>query len=102
MPLQKLLFSATLTQNPEKLQQLGLYQPRLFSTGLARRGPRDADEDRDSGGKYTFPTGLSVSGARRGGEGATRALGAWPTLCCPHSTITCRAASALSHWPSCT
>lgn len=31
-PLQKLLFSATLTQNPEKLQQLGLYQPRLFSS----------------------------------------------------------------------
>ncbi|XP_049591983.1 ATP-dependent RNA helicase DDX51 isoform X2 [Syngnathus scovelli] len=32
MPLQKLLFSATLTQNPEKLQQLGLHQPRLFSS----------------------------------------------------------------------
>ncbi|XP_038430610.1 ATP-dependent RNA helicase DDX51 isoform X2 [Canis lupus familiaris] len=59
MPLQKLLFSATLTQNPEKLQQLGLYQPRLFSTGLAGRGPRDIDRDGESGGKYTFPTGLS-------------------------------------------
>uniref|UniRef100_A0A8C4MKM5 ATP-dependent RNA helicase n=1 Tax=Equus asinus asinus TaxID=83772 RepID=A0A8C4MKM5_EQUAS len=46
MPLQKLLFSATLTQNPEKLQQLGLHQPRLFSTGL-------------SAGKYTFPAGLT-------------------------------------------
>lgn len=57
MPLQKLLFSATLTQNPEKLQQLGLYQPRLFSTGLAGRGPSDADGD--SGGKYTFPAGLT-------------------------------------------
>lgn len=68
MPLQKLLFSATLTQNPEKLQQLGLYQPRLFSTGLAGRGPSDADGD--SGGKYTFPTGLTVSrvlGEGRGG-----------------------------------
>lgn len=32
MPVQKLLFSATLTQNPEKLQQLGLHQPRLFSS----------------------------------------------------------------------
>ncbi|XP_061646137.1 ATP-dependent RNA helicase DDX51 [Phyllopteryx taeniolatus] len=32
MPLQKLLFSATLTQNPEKLEQLGLHQPRLFSS----------------------------------------------------------------------
>ncbi|ELR59643.1 ATP-dependent RNA helicase DDX51, partial [Bos mutus] len=60
MPLQKLLFSATLTQNPEKLQQLGLYQPRLFSTGSAHRGPSDPDidVDEDSGGKYTFPTGL--------------------------------------------
>ncbi|XP_058995589.1 ATP-dependent RNA helicase DDX51 [Mustela lutreola] len=59
MPLQKLLFSATLTQNPEKLQQLGLHQPWLFSTGLARRDPRDSDADRDSGGKYAFPAGLS-------------------------------------------
>ncbi|KAM9331982.1 ATP-dependent RNA helicase DDX51 [Pholidichthys leucotaenia] len=32
MPLQKLLFSATLTHNPEKLHQLGLHQPRLFSS----------------------------------------------------------------------
>ncbi|XP_061692736.1 ATP-dependent RNA helicase DDX51 isoform X3 [Syngnathoides biaculeatus] len=30
MPLQKLLFSATLTKNPEKLEQLDLHQPRLF------------------------------------------------------------------------
>ncbi|XP_070843371.1 ATP-dependent RNA helicase DDX51 isoform X2 [Chaetodon trifascialis] len=35
MPLQKLLFSATLTHNPEKLQQLGLHQPRLFSSILS-------------------------------------------------------------------
>uniref|UniRef100_A0A9L0R5I0 ATP-dependent RNA helicase n=1 Tax=Equus caballus TaxID=9796 RepID=A0A9L0R5I0_HORSE len=61
MPLQKLLFSATLTQNPEKLQQLGLHQPRLFSTGLAQRGSRDADAEADgeSAGKYTFPAGLT-------------------------------------------
>ncbi|XP_023052624.2 ATP-dependent RNA helicase DDX51 isoform X1 [Piliocolobus tephrosceles] len=57
MPLQKLLFSATLTQNPEKLQQLGLHQPRLFSTGLAHRGLEDTDGDGDSG-KYAFPAGL--------------------------------------------
>ncbi|XP_059750367.1 ATP-dependent RNA helicase DDX51 isoform X1 [Balaenoptera ricei] len=59
MPLQKLLFSATLTQNPEKLQQLGLYRPRLFSTGSVHGGPRDVDGDGDSGGKYTFPAGLT-------------------------------------------
>ncbi|XP_036290212.1 ATP-dependent RNA helicase DDX51 isoform X2 [Pipistrellus kuhlii] len=63
MPLQKLLFSATLTQNPEKLQQLGLHQPWLFSTRAARGAPAgtnvDADADADAGGKYTFPAGLS-------------------------------------------
>ncbi|KAM6165039.1 ATP-dependent RNA helicase DDX51 isoform 2-T2 [Erethizon dorsatum] len=61
MPLQKLLFSATLTQNPEKLQQLGLYQPRLFSTQLAHRAPKDKDTevDRDAEGKYAFPAGLT-------------------------------------------
>lgn len=61
MPLQKLLFSATLTQNPEKLQQLSLYQPRLFSTGSVYRAPSDPgiDVDGDSGGKYTFPIGLT-------------------------------------------
>ncbi|ELW66972.1 ATP-dependent RNA helicase DDX51 [Tupaia chinensis] len=65
MPLQKLLFSATLTQNPEKLQQLGLYQPRLFTTGLPQRSPGDAgaDVDGSSGGKYAFPAGLSPLGA---------------------------------------
>ncbi|XP_053443133.1 ATP-dependent RNA helicase DDX51 isoform X3 [Nycticebus coucang] len=57
MPLQKLLFSATLTQNPEKLQQLGLHQPRLFSTSLACKGPQDGDGD--VGGKYAFPVGLT-------------------------------------------
>lgn len=29
---QKLLFSATLSQDPEKLQQLGLFQPVLFTS----------------------------------------------------------------------
>lgn len=62
MPLQKLLFSATLTQNPEKLQRLGLYQPRLFSTRLGHSGPKDTVEmDGNLGGKYTFPVGLTVS-----------------------------------------
>lgn len=59
MPLQKILFSATLTQNPEKLQRLGLYQPRLFSTKLGHSGPKDTVEmDGNFGGKYTFPVGL--------------------------------------------
>ncbi|XP_007953246.2 ATP-dependent RNA helicase DDX51 [Orycteropus afer afer] len=60
MPLQKLLFSATLTQNPEKLQQLGLYQPQLFSTGLESKGSEGGvDAAEDTGGKYAFPEGLA-------------------------------------------
>ena len=32
LQLQKLLFSATLSQNPEKLEQLKLFQPMLFTS----------------------------------------------------------------------
>ncbi|MBN3296107.1 DDX51 helicase, partial [Amia calva] len=60
MPLQKLLFSATLTQNPEKLQQLGLYQPRLFTSV---HGPRTSLSSSSSAPvpqeKFNFPQGLS-------------------------------------------
>lgn len=83
MPLQKLLFSATLSQNPEKLQQLNLFQPKLFTSvvdggSLPRplgsgesEGEGNKDDrvpDRLSGpggevkgqfvGKYTTPLGL--------------------------------------------
>ncbi|XP_051828541.1 ATP-dependent RNA helicase DDX51 [Antechinus flavipes] len=60
MPLQKLLFSATLTRNPEKLQELGLYQPRLFSTGLeSQESTAQPGIEQDMEGKYAFPAGLS-------------------------------------------
>lgn len=61
MPLQKLLFSATLTQNPEKLQQLGLHQPRLFSSihGSAATTPT-LKQDR-----FDFPQGLTVRADRQ-------------------------------------
>lgn len=56
MPLQKLLFSATLTQNPEKLQQLGLHQPRLFSSIHGSTATTPAlKQDR-----FDFPQGLTV------------------------------------------
>lgn len=80
MPLQKLLFSATLSQNPEKLQQLNLFQPKLFTSvvdggslprPLESEGEGNKDDqvtDRLSGpggevkgqfvGKYTTPLGL--------------------------------------------
>lgn len=94
MPLQKLLFSATLTQNPEKLQQLGLHQPWLFSTRPARGAPAGTDMDVDEGGKYTFPAGLSVSwghGVRGDGEGGSRVLRpSQPHAVPQHHYVPCR------------
>ncbi|XP_037126738.1 ATP-dependent RNA helicase DDX51 isoform X1 [Syngnathus acus] len=62
MPLQKLLFSATLTQNPEKLQQLGLHQPRLFSsTNAAAARPLSTQPTVDSHKleHFDFPQSLT-------------------------------------------
>ncbi|XP_078082930.1 ATP-dependent RNA helicase DDX51 [Mustelus asterias] len=66
MPLQKLLFSATLTQDSEKLQQLALHQPQLFTSNYA---PSELEphmtqsEHRETVGtvrnKYTLPEGLT-------------------------------------------
>ncbi|XP_018555267.1 ATP-dependent RNA helicase DDX51 [Lates calcarifer] len=58
MPLQKLLFSATLTQNPEKLQQLGLHQPRLFSSihSHSSTTPAAPTQKQD---RFDFPQGLT-------------------------------------------
>jgi ATP-dependent RNA helicase DDX51/DBP6 len=44
-PPQKLLFSATLTQDPEKLQQLGLFQPKLFTSVVG-------DDQLENGGEF--------------------------------------------------
>uniref|UniRef100_A0A8C3F1F4 ATP-dependent RNA helicase n=1 Tax=Chrysemys picta bellii TaxID=8478 RepID=A0A8C3F1F4_CHRPI len=61
IPLQKLLFSATLTRNPEKLQQLGLYQPRLFTSVYSEKRAVTAgtETEQDAEKKYTLPEGLS-------------------------------------------
>ncbi|XP_037533461.1 ATP-dependent RNA helicase DDX51 [Nematolebias whitei] len=58
MPLQKLLFSATLTQNPEKLQQLDLHQPRLFSSvhSSSNNTAMDSSQKQD---RFVFPQGLT-------------------------------------------
>ncbi|XP_071384542.1 ATP-dependent RNA helicase DDX51 [Centroberyx affinis] len=58
MPLQKLLFSATLTQNPEKLQQLGLHQPRLFSS-VHSRSDTSAAPGSQTQDRFNFPEGLT-------------------------------------------
>ncbi|XP_076125775.1 ATP-dependent RNA helicase DDX51 [Alosa pseudoharengus] len=56
IPLQKLLFSATLTQNPEKLQQLGLHQPRLFSSIHSSASTLEASQPTE---KFNLPEGLT-------------------------------------------
>ncbi|KAL6095555.1 ddx51 [Pungitius sinensis] len=59
MPLQKLLFSATLTQNPEKLQQLGLHQPRLFSSIHSHSASGTPQASAQTQGGFDFPQGLT-------------------------------------------
>ncbi|XP_017891957.1 ATP-dependent RNA helicase DDX51 [Ceratina calcarata] len=61
MPAQKLLFSATLTQDPEKLSRLGLLRPILFTSVLITNKDGDVDLDKESGdfiGRYTSPEEL--------------------------------------------
>ncbi|XP_063548814.1 probable ATP-dependent RNA helicase Dbp73D [Cydia strobilella] len=53
-PPHKLLFSATLSQDPEKLERWGLFQPKLFSAA-----PITDFEDEDSIRKYTTPDELT-------------------------------------------
>ncbi|KAM8961236.1 ATP-dependent RNA helicase DDX51 [Pelodytes ibericus] len=57
IPLQKLLFSATLTQNPEKLQKLGLYQPRLFTS--MNKNTSTALSETSNTASYSLPEGLT-------------------------------------------
>uniref|UniRef100_A0A8C0VRF7 ATP-dependent RNA helicase n=1 Tax=Cyanistes caeruleus TaxID=156563 RepID=A0A8C0VRF7_CYACU len=59
IPLQKLLFSATLTQDPEKLQQLDLFQPRLFTSVYSEKNGDGTETEQDTNNKYTLPEGLS-------------------------------------------
>ncbi|XP_074966858.1 ATP-dependent RNA helicase DDX51 isoform X2 [Phalacrocorax aristotelis] len=61
MPLQKLLFSATLTQDPEKLQQLDLFQPLLFTSVYSEKKilGDGAETEQNTNKKYMLPEGLS-------------------------------------------
>ncbi|XP_033100049.1 ATP-dependent RNA helicase DDX51-like [Anneissia japonica] len=62
-PLQKLLFSATLSQNPEKLTQLNLFHPELLTSVIKTKGheemPGDHDNKGEFVGKYTTPVELT-------------------------------------------
>lgn len=60
-PAQKLLFSATLSQDPEKLSRLGLFQPILFTTVVTDKDT-DINLDKIAGdfvGRYTSPEELT-------------------------------------------
>lgn len=61
-PAQKLLFSATLSQDPEKLSRLGLFQPILFTTIVVTDRDTDVNLDKIAGdfvGRYTSPGELT-------------------------------------------
>jgi len=61
IPAQKLLFSATLSQDPEKLNRLGLFQPKLFTTVVTDKDT-DINLDKIAGdfvGRYTSPGELT-------------------------------------------
>ena len=64
LPLQKLLFSATLSQNPEKLEQMNLFEPKLFTSVVQPKdicAAANKDEEIVSDmftGKYTTPAEL--------------------------------------------
>lgn len=53
-PLHRLLFSATLTNNPEQLKHVPLYRPKLFTTGDSPQGVTSSEVT-----KYTRPTELT-------------------------------------------
>lgn len=57
IPLQKLLFSATLSKDPEILQQLNLYEPKMFSTSV---DPDNIVAKKMSIGKSEFTTPLEL------------------------------------------
>ncbi|XP_065502448.1 ATP-dependent RNA helicase DDX51 [Caloenas nicobarica] len=59
IPLQKLLFSATLTQDPEKLQQMNLFQPRLFTSVYSEKKTLREGTETEQDTKYTLPEELS-------------------------------------------
>ncbi|XP_023289732.1 probable ATP-dependent RNA helicase Dbp73D [Orussus abietinus] len=61
IPTQKLLFSATLSQDPEKISRLGLFQPILFTSVISDKD-EDVNLDKEVGnfiGRYTVPDELT-------------------------------------------
>ncbi|KAL9183540.1 hypothetical protein ACHAXT_004396 [Thalassiosira profunda] len=64
VPLRKMLFSATLTQDPQKLARLGLGNPKHYDANFLKRAQAEEDANDDKGtdakaGRYFVPEGLS-------------------------------------------
>lgn len=60
-PPQKLLFSATLSQDPEKLEKISLFRPKLFTSIVESAKNNDSKQNASDGfiGKYTTPEELT-------------------------------------------
>jgi len=61
LPLQKLLFSATLSQDPEKLEQINLFEPKLFRCVVPVKdleGKVVDTEDQDEITEFSIPAEL--------------------------------------------
>ena len=54
LPLQKLLFSATLSQDPEKLEQLNLFEPKLFRSVVSPKDIRAEKVRKSAEWRYYF------------------------------------------------
>lgn len=66
VPLRKMLFSATLTQDPQKLARLGLGNPKHYDANFLKRSVRENDDDEavdndGRAGRYSVPPGLTES-----------------------------------------
>jgi ATP-dependent RNA helicase DDX51/DBP6 len=65
VPLRKMLFSATLTQDPQKLARLGLINPKHYDANFLKRSLHNVEDEIVDGdakaGRYFVPKGLAES-----------------------------------------
>jgi len=61
VPLRKLLFSATLTQDPQKLARLGLDNPKHYDANYLKKHQSGSATEEAKAGKYFLPVGLRES-----------------------------------------
>lgn len=66
VPLRKMLFSATLTQDPQKLARLGLGNPKHYDANFLKRSVHENDDDEAvdndaRAGRFSVPPGLTES-----------------------------------------